>query len=62
MAWFSKAISSTRRARKCARAIRSWKSPEIGQPLKAELAVPERDMHLIRAMPQNPNDLKDTDG
>jgi len=35
---------------------------EIGQPLKAELAVPERDMHLIRAMPENANDQNDTNG
>jgi multidrug efflux pump subunit AcrA (membrane-fusion protein) len=35
---------------------------ELGQPLKAELAVPERDIHLIKRTPEDPKDQKDTDG
>jgi multidrug efflux pump subunit AcrA (membrane-fusion protein) len=34
----------------------------VGQKLKAELAVPERDIHFIREMPTVAADQKDTDG
>jgi RND family efflux transporter MFP subunit len=35
---------------------------EVGQPLKAELAVPERDIHFIRQKPANAADQTKTDG
>jgi multidrug efflux pump subunit AcrA (membrane-fusion protein) len=35
---------------------------QTDQPLKAELAVPERDIHFIREMPQAAADQKNTDG
>lgn len=35
---------------------------EVGQPLKAELAVAERDIHLIRETPDDPKAQADTDG
>jgi RND family efflux transporter MFP subunit len=34
---------------------------ETGQALKAELAVPERDIHLIQEMPTDPAELKNSD-
>src|SRR5258706_8643591 len=35
---------------------------DMSQPLKAELAVPERDIHFIREMPGAAADQKNTDG
>jgi multidrug efflux pump subunit AcrA (membrane-fusion protein) len=35
---------------------------ETGKQLKAELAVPERDIHFIREMPADEKDRKNTDG
>jgi multidrug efflux pump subunit AcrA (membrane-fusion protein) len=34
----------------------------VNEPLKAELAVPERDIHFIREAPADPKDQNDTNG